>query len=286
MNSDHTYSGITVNFLLSLGPIIQSICLAENLQDCSRVLRAIFSFGLFTRRELRWRLSTRGIMTPLLLRSIFLLCVAPCLPSFSAFYLHSFPFVCSRLWCWARSVCPSFWILRARLHHRVLPDTSSHQLRRTADPQIWEWIPCCGHPPGHGPQRHAGRLLFCQARGGVTWQHVRGTPQQRWAIVQCISTWLRFEETLKNVGLALQWKCGAFTFYSEGLLELPAYHMHLLEFVWMHVKVEGFYGCLPACDCAEATRILSCHISVQVLEEKKSRPSGWLVVQANPTCTL
>ena len=36
------------------------------------------------------------------------------------------------------------------------------------------------------------------------------------------------------------------------------------------------------CDCAEATRILSCHISVHVLEEKKSRPPGWFVVQANP----
>lgn len=31
-------------------------------------------------------------------------------------------------------------------------------------------------------------------------------------------------------------------------------------------------GVCSACDCAEATRILSCHISVHVLEEKKSRP--------------
>lgn len=214
MNSDHTYSGITVNFLLSLASINMSCWKSTRLFPCAQGY--IFFWTIHVpRTSVAAQHKRDNDPTPF---KIFLLCVAPCLPSFSAFYLHSFPFVCSRLWCWARSVCPSFWILRARLHHRVLPDTSSHQLRRTADPQIWEWIPCCGHPPGHGPQRHAGRLLFCQARGGVTWQHVRGTPQQRWAIVQCISMWLRFEETLKNVGLALQWKCGAFTFYSEGLL--------------------------------------------------------------------
>lgn len=40
--------------------------------------------------------------------------------------------------------------------------------------------------------------------------------------------------------------------------------------VYVSACVAGFCGCLPACDCAEATRILSCHISVHVLEEKQA----------------
>lgn len=82
--------------------------------------------------------------------------------------------------------------------------------------------------------------------------------------------------------------CSAFILHSKVCLDYllnKCIHMHLHVFV-LHVEVEGFCGCLSACDYAEATRILSCHISAQVLEEKKSRPSGWLVVQANPTRTL
>lgn len=50
--------------------------------------------------------------------------------------------------------------------------------------------------------------------------------------------------------------------------------------VWEQLNVKCFCGCLYVCFCADATRILSCHISAYVLEEKKSRPSGWFVVQA------
>lgn len=50
--------------------------------------------------------------------------------------------------------------------------------------------------------------------------------------------------------------------------------------VCVHENSKCLFGCLGACDCAEATRILSCHIRVNVLEEKKSRPSGWFVVHA------
>lgn len=96
-----------------------------------------------------------------------------------SFSVFPFPFCVSRLRSGACSVCPSVRILRARLHHRVLPDTSSHQLRGAADAEVRERIPCC-HPEGHAPQPAAGGLLHCQAGGGVPRQHVRGTPQQRW----------------------------------------------------------------------------------------------------------
>lgn len=113
---------------------------------------------------------TGGIRTALCLSLICSSCApAPCLLS----ALHVF-----RLRCWACSVCPSFWILRAWFHHRILPDPASHQLRGTADTQVWEWLPCC-HPAGHAPQPPAGGLLHCQAGGGVPGQHVCGT-HQRW----------------------------------------------------------------------------------------------------------
>lgn len=41
--------------------------------------------------------------------------------------------------------------------------------------------------------------------------------------------------------------------------------------VWVHVNAKRLCGCVRACDCAEATRILSCHISVRALEEKRSK---------------
>lgn len=52
------------------------------------------------------------------------------------------------------------------------------------------------------------------------------------------------------------------------------------------LKVEGLRGCLSACDSAEATKILSCHISLHLLEQKESRLSGWFVVPVNPPHTL
>lgn len=87
-----------------------------------------------------------------------------------------------RLWYWACSVCPSFWILRTGLHHGVISDASSHQLWGTAHTQVWKWIPR-DHPTRHNPQLHAGRLFLCQAGSGVPRQYVCGTPQSRWGAI-------------------------------------------------------------------------------------------------------
>lgn len=54
----------------------------------------------------------------------------------------------------------------------------------------------------------------------------------------------------------------------------------------VHVNVKCLCGCMRACDSAEATRIVLRHISAHVLGEKKSRPSGWFVVQTNPSQKL
>lgn len=57
---------------------------------------------------------------------------------------------------------------------------------------------------------------------------------------------------------------------SEFLLHLTVWIECLINvFVWVRVNVKCFCGWVCACDCAQATRILSCHISVYVLEEKK-----------------
>lgn len=101
----------------------------------------------------------------------------PFLSSLFAF-LFFLPF---RLRCGACSVCPPIWILWAWLHHRVLPDTSSHQLGGTANAEDRERIPR-GHPAGHAPQPTAGGLLLRQARGGVPWQHVCRASEQRWGV--------------------------------------------------------------------------------------------------------
>lgn len=62
--------------------------------------------------------------------------------------------------------------------------------------------------------------------------------------------------------------------------------VHIRMHAQVHVNVKCLCGCMRACDSAEATRIVLCHISVHVLEEKKSRPSGWFAVQTNPSQKL
>lgn len=197
-------------------------------------------------------------------------------------FIHINSFCVSRLRHWARSVRPTFRVLRARLHHRVLPDAPSHQLRGAAHAKVRERIPW-RHPARHGPERHAGRLLFCQTGGCVPWQHVCGTPQQRWDLIRTCCKCMKHvaEICVKGCRICMgkyQWKKSAAfvnTFFLVGLTLMQ---------ICVCVCVSGcepvrclWVSCLRVI-YAEAARILSCHISVRALEEKISRPSGWFVV--------
>lgn len=104
-------------------------------------------------------------------------------PSLPCFFFAFLLFSHCRLRRGACSVRPPIWVLWAWLHHRVLPDAPSHQLRGAANAEDRERVPRC-HPAGHAPQPTAGGLLLRQARGGVPRQYVRRASEQRWGVTK------------------------------------------------------------------------------------------------------